>query len=148
MKVIVIKDTKTVGKLGDVINVSDGYARNFLIPKNIAVEATQANMKELATKKAKEEKQKDEELAAAKALVEKLENIEIVVKTKAGEGGRLFGSITTKDITEALQEQHKIELDKKKLVLENPIKQAGVYTVEAKLYYEITAKLKVNIKTI
>ena len=148
MKVIVLKDTKNVGKKGDTIQVSDGYARNFLIPKGIVMEATASNLKELEKQKAIEAEKRATDKASAETLKAKLEKLETEVVTKAGEGGRIFGSITGKDISDALKAQHGVEIDKKKIVLDAPIKQTGSYEIEAKLYHEISVKLKVNVKAL
>lgn len=145
MKVIVIKDTKNVGKKGDIKNVSDGYAKNFLIPKGIVMEATDANIRDLERKKAADAEKRATDKASAEVLKKKLSEIETVLKTKAGEGGKVFGSVTSKDISDALKEQHGIEIDKKKIVLDTPIKQLGEYTIEAKLYQEVTGSFKVTV---
>ncbi|MDO4482309.1 MAG: 50S ribosomal protein L9 [Bacillota bacterium] len=148
MKVIVIKDTKNVGKKGDIKNVSDGYAKNFLIPKGIVMEATDANIRDLERKKAADAEKRATDKASAEVLKKKLAEIETVLKTKAGEGGKVFGSVTSKDISDALKEQHGIEIDKKKIVLDTPIKQLGEYTVEAKLYQEVTGSFKVMVEAL
>lgn len=145
MKVIVLKDTKNVGKKGDLKNVSDGYAKNFLIPKGIVVEATDANIRDLERKRAADAEKRATDKASAEVLKAKLAEIDVKLQTKAGEGGRVFGSVTSKDISDALNEQYGIEIDKKKIVLSNPIKQVGEYTVEAKLYQEVTGSFKVTI---
>lgn len=148
MKVIVIKDTKNVGKKGDIKNVSDGYAKNFLIPKGIVMEATDANIRDLERKKAADAEKRATDKASAEVLKKKLSEIETVLKTKAGEGGKVFGSVTSKDISDALKEQHGIEIDKKKIVLDTPIKQLGEYTIEAKLYQEVTGCFKVMVEAL
>lgn len=148
MKVIVIKDTKNVGKKGDIKNVSDGYAKNFLIPNGIVMEATPANIRDLERKKAADAEKRATDKASAEVLKAKLAEIETVLQTKAGEGGKVFGSITSKDISDALMAQHGIEIDKKKIVLENPIKQLGEYTITAKLYQEVTAEFKVVVNAL
>lgn len=146
MKVILTSDVKGVGKKGDVINVSDGYARNFLFPRKLAIEANESNLKVLEAQKAKEEQKRQEELQRARELAKKLSEITVEVSVKAGENGKLFGSITSKDISDALKKQHGIEIDKKKIELDEAIKVAGVYNIEVKVYPEVTAKLKVSIK--
>ncbi|CCJ34047.1 MULTISPECIES: 50S ribosomal protein L9 [Caloramator] len=146
MKVILNADVKGVGKKGDVINVSDGYARNFLFPRKLAIEANESNLKVLEAQKAKEEQKRQEELQRARELAKKLSEITVEVSVKAGENGKLFGSITSKDISDALKKQHGIEIDKKKIELDEAIKVAGVYNIEVKVYPEVTAKLKVSIK--
>ena len=148
VKVIVIKDTKNVGKKGDIKNVSDGYAKNFLIPKGIVMEATDANIRDLERKKAADAEKRATDKASAEVLKKKLSEIETVLKTKAGEGGKVFGSVTSKDISDALKEQHGIEIDKKKIVLDTPIKQLGEYTIEAKLYQEVTGSFKVMVEAL
>lgn len=146
MIVILTKDVKGHGKAGDVVKVSDGYARNLLIPKGLATEATEGNVKNLEKAKALNEEKKREELAAAKVLSEKIENNKVTIKTKGGEGGRLFGSITSKDIAEALEKQQNISIDKRKFILDSPIKQTGEFEIEVKVYPEVVAKLKVAVE--
>ncbi len=146
MKVILLQDVKNIGKAGDVANVSDGYARNFLMPKGLVKEATPANIKELERIRETNAAIKAENLESAQALEKKIAMLRVTIKTKGGEGGRLFGSITAKDIADALQEQHGIEVDKKKLVLESPIKQTGEHAVEIKLFTNVTAKLRVIVE--
>jgi len=148
MKVIVIKDTKNIGKKGEIKNVSDGYAKNFLIPNGIVMEATPANIRDLKRKKAADAEKRATDKASAEILKAKLAEIETVLQTKAGEGGKVFGSVTSKDISDALLAQHGIEIDKKKIVLENPIKQLGEYTITAKLYQEVTAEFKVTVNAL
>lgn len=148
MKVIVIKDTKNVGKKGEIKNVSDGYAKNFLIPNGIVMEATPANIRDLERKKAADAEKRATDKASAEILKAKLAEVETVLQTKAGEGGKVFGSVTSKDISDALLAQHGIEIDKKKIVLENPIKQLGEYTITAKLYQEVTAEFKVTVNAL
>lgn len=145
MKVILKADVKGVGKKGEILNASDGYARNFLFPRNLAVEANEGNLKTYNLQKENEAKKKAEELQAAKDLANKISQLEVKLEVKAGESGRLFGSITSKDIADALKAQHKIEIDKKKIVIDEAIKVAGVHNVEVKVYPEVSTKLKVNI---
>ena len=145
MIVILNRDVKGTGKAGDIVKVSDGYARNMLIPKGYAKEATEGNVRNLEKQKAMAAEKKAEEKAAAQALVEKVNAASVTIKTKAGEGGRIFGSITSKDIADALADQQKLTVDKKKIQLDNPIKQTGELTVDIKLYPEVMAKLKVII---
>lgn len=145
MIVILLKDVKGVGKSGEVIKVSDGYARNLLLPKGLAAEATEGNVRNLEKQKAIKEEHRQKELAEAKALAEKIGQSKVTIVTKSGEGGRLFGSITSKDIADALTEQHKITIDKRKVVLENPIKHTGDFELDVKIYPEVTAKLKVTV---
>jgi large subunit ribosomal protein L9 len=146
MKVILLKDVKGIGKAGDIATVSDGHARNFLIPKGFAKEASGANIKELDKKQAAEEQKKQELLADAREQAERLEKVGVTIKTKSGEGGRLFGSITSKDIADALLSEHGIEIDKRKILLESPIKQAGTHEVGIKLYHEVISKINVTIE--
>ena len=145
MIVILNRDIKGTGKAGDVVNVSDGYARNMLLPKGYATEATEGNIRSLKKQKAIAAEKKAEEKAAAQQTAEKIGKVSVEIKTKAGEGGRIFGSITSKDIAEKLKEQHKITIDKKKILLDSPIKQTGEMTVEIKLYTDVNAKLKVVV---
>lgn len=145
MKVILLKDVKSLGKKDEIVNVSDGYARNYLFPRNIAVEATKGKINEISDKKKAEEKRKEKEIEEAKALSNKLNNIEVVLKTKAGSSGKLFGSITNKDIAEVIKSQHKIEIDRKKIILSDAIKALGTYEIDVKVYPEISAKIKVTV---
>lgn len=145
MIVILNKDIKGTGKAGDVVKVSDGYARNMLIPKGWATEATEGNVRSLEKQKAIAAEKKAEEKAQAQAHAEKIKSLSVTIKTKAGDGGKIFGSITSKDIAEALKEQHKITVDKKKIQLANPIKMTGEMDVAIKLYPEVSTTLKVII---
>ena len=145
MIVILNRDVKGTGKAGDIVKVSDGYARNMLIPKGYAKEATEGNVRNLEKQKAIAAEKKAEEKAEAQALAEKINERSVNIKTKAGEGGRIFGSITSKEIADALADQHKLTVDKKKIQLDNPIKQTGELTVDIKLYPEVMAKLKVTV---
>ena len=145
MIVILNKDIKGTGKAGDVVKVSDGYARNMLIPKGWATEATEGNVRSLEKQKAVAAEKKAQEKAAAQAQAEKIKELAVVIKTKAGDGGKIFGSITSKDIADALQNQHKITVDKKKIQLANPIKMTGELDVAIKLYPEVSTTLKVII---
>ena len=145
MIVILNRDVKGTGKAGDIVKVSDGYARNMLIPKGYAKEATEGNVRNLEKQKAIAAEKKAEEKAAAQELAEKINNASITITTKAGEGGRIFGSITSKDIADGLADQQKIAIDKKKIQLDNPIKQTGELTVDIKLYPEVMAKLKATV---
>lgn len=145
MKVILLQDDKTLGKKGDVVNAKEGYARNFLFPKKVAIEATPANMKVLENQRKLQEQKEQEILAEAKKLEEELVKITLVIKTKSGENGKLFGSITTKEIAELLKETHNIDIDKRKLELEDNIKSVGNYTVKVKLHAKVVAKLNVIV---
>jgi len=148
MKVILLQEVKGTGKTGEVVTVSDGYARNLLIPRGMAKEATAANIRELERIKAANAARRAENLESAQEIAKKLAMLRVTVKSKGGEGGRLFGSITSKDISDALNEQHDIEVDKKKFILDAPIKQAGEHVVEIKLFTDITAKLRVIVEQI
>lgn len=145
MKVILLADVKGKGKAGDVVKVNDGYARNMLFPKGLAKEATAGNLKNLEHQKAIAAEQEAERKAEAEATAKKLADFTVKIETKAGDNGKLFGSITSADIADACKEQAGIEIDKKKIVLDAPVKQAGNVEVQVKLYPEVTAKLKVEI---
>ena len=146
MKVILNKDVKGTGKAGDVVTVSDGYARNMLIPRGLATEATQSNIRQLEKQKAIAAEKKAEEKAAAQELAEKLNKASIKMKIKAGEGGRIFGSITSKDIVDAINMQLGMDIDRKKVKLDAPIKQVGQTDVDMRLYQDVNAKIKVIIE--
>ena len=145
MKVILLADVKGKGKAGDVVKVNDGYARNMLFPKGLAKEATAGNLENLEHQKAIAAEQEAERKAEAEATAKKLADLTVKIETKAGDNGKLFGSITSADIADACKEQAGIEIDKKKIVLDAPVKQAGNVEVQVKLYPEVTAKLKVEI---
>jgi large subunit ribosomal protein L9 len=145
MIVILLKDLKGSGKAGDVVKVSDGYARNMLIPKGIAREATEGNVRSLEKQKAIVAQKEEENRAKAMEIAEQINALTVQIVTKGGEGGRLFGSITSKDIADALKEQHQIEVDKKKIVLDSPIKVTGETEVQIKVYPEISGKLHVVV---
>ena len=146
MKVILLEDVKALGKKGQVVNVSDGYARNLLLPKKLGVEATGKNMNDLKLQKAHEDKVAQENLDAAKAFAEELKDKQVTVGIKGGEGGRTFGSISAKEIAEAAKAQLGYELDKKKLQLSAPIKELGTTMVPIKLHPKVTGELKVVVK--
>lgn len=145
MIVILTKDVKGTGKAGEVVKVSNGYARNMLLPKGLAREATEGNVRSLEKQKAIAEEKRQEQKAAAEKQAEKLEKIVVTVETKGGENGKLFGSITSKDIADALEKQEGISLDKKKIVMDGPIKQAGETTVTVKLFQDVSAEMKVKV---
>lgn len=145
MIVILTKDVKGTGKAGEVVKVSDGYARNMLIPKGLAKEATQGNIRSLEKQKAIAEEKRQENEAKAKEEAAKLEAITLEISSKGGENGKLFGSITSMDIAEALEKQEGLKIDKKKIEMDGPIKQAGVSTVTLKLFQDVAAKVKVNV---
>ena len=146
MKVILLEDVKALGKKGQVVNVSDGYARNLLLPKKLGVEATGKNMNDLKLQRAHEDKVAQENLDAAKAFAEELKDKQVTVGIKVGEGGRTFGSISAKEIAEAAKAQLGYELDKKKLQLSAPIKELGTTMVPIKLHPKVTGELKVVVK--
>ena len=146
MKVILLEDVKALGKKGQVVNVSDGFARNLLLPKKLGVEATGKNMNDLKLQKAHEDKVAQENLDAAKAFAEELKDKQVTVGIKVGEGGRTFGSISAKEIAEAAKAQLGYELDKKKLQLSAPIKELGTTMVPIKLHPKVTGELKVVVK--
>ncbi|MFB6466483.1 50S ribosomal protein L9 [Cytobacillus sp. Hz8] len=148
MKVIFLKDVKGKGKKGDIKNVADGYAQNFLLKQGLAIEANSSNISSLNAQKKKEENLAAEELADAKKLKEELEKITVELSAKAGEGGRLFGSITSKQIAEALQKKHGIKIDKRKIELEDAIRALGYTKVPVKLYTEVSATLNVHVKEV
>ena len=145
MKIILLKDVKSLGKQGEIVDVSDGYARNFILPKKVGVEANSKNMNDLKLQKANEEKKAQELLEAAKELAKVLETKEVVVKMKSGEGGKTFGSISSKEIAAEAKKQCDLELDKKKIQLPEPIKALGAYEVTVKLHPKVSAKLKVKV---
>ncbi|MFR8170045.1 MAG: 50S ribosomal protein L9 [Marvinbryantia sp.] len=146
MKVILLQDVKTLGKKGDTVNVSDGYARNMLFPKKLGIEATAKNMNDLKLQKANQAKVAQEQLDAAKAFAEVLAKTEVVVAIKVGEGGKTFGSVSSKEIAEAAKAQHNLDIDKKKIQLASPIKALGTTPVPVKLHPQVTAELKVTVK--
>ncbi|MGN0703375.1 MAG: 50S ribosomal protein L9 [Lentihominibacter sp.] len=145
MVVILLKDVKGTGKAGEVVKVSDGYARNMLIPKGLAKEATEGNIRNLEKQKEIADEKRAEQKAAAQKQAEKIGEITLTIKSKGGESGKLFGSITSKDIADALQKQENIKVDKKKIVLDSPIKQTGTSEVTVKLFPEVSAVLKINV---
>lgn len=141
MKVILTQDVKAQGKKGQLIDVSDGYARNFLLPKKLAVEATATNMSELKNAETKKRIQEEKELATAKETAAKLEGITVKIKRSSGEDGKLYGSVSAKDIAEAASEQFGIDIDKRKIVLAEPVKAYGSYTVNVKLHSAVSGKI-------
>ena len=146
MKVILLQDVKTLGKKGDMVEVSDGYAKNFIIPKKLGVEANGANINDLKLQKANQAKVEKEQYEAAVKLGEEIEALSVTVPIKVGEGGRAFGAVTGKEIAKALLEQHKITVDKKKIVLPDSIKSVGEFGVPIRLHTKVTAKLKVYVE--
>lgn len=145
MQIILLEDVKTLGKKGDIVNVSDGYARNFVLPKKLGVEANSKNKNDLKLQKANAEKVAKEQLEAAQNLAGVLETKEVTLKIKSGEGGRTFGSVSSKEIAQAAKEQCGLELDKKKIQLPEPIKALGSYEVGVKLHPKVTGTLKVKV---
>ena len=145
MKVILTQDIKSVGKKGQIIDASDGYARNFLLPKKMAVLADATNLNELKTKQDANKYKRDMTMANAKELSEKMKNYELVFKIKAGENGKTFGSVTAKDIAEQLNKKYFVEVDKKKVCLDDAIKTLGVFNIEIKLFEGISGFIKVNV---
>ena len=145
MKLILLEDVKGVGKKGDVVNKNDGYALNFLIPKKLAEEATKSNINDLELKKKADERRKKEEYEEAKELGEKLKDKIVKVSVKAGENGKVFGSVTNKEISAALLQQTGIDIDKKKITFNDPIKMVGRRTVKVKLHPKVTVELTVEI---
>lgn len=146
MKVILLADVKSLGKKGEMVDVSDGYARNMLLKKKLGVEANAQNVNDLKLQKANEDKVAKEQLEQAKALAAEIAEKSVTVSIKVGEGGRTFGSISSKEIAEAAKAQINMELDKKKIQLPNPIKSLGVTMVPIKLHPQVTAELKVQVK--
>ena len=145
MKVILLQDIKSVGKKGQVIDASDGYARNFLLPKKMAVIADAANMNALKTKNEADKYKRGMNLATAKELSQKMKEFELVFNIKAGDNGKIFGSITSKDIADELNKKYFVEVDKKKVCLNDPIKNVGVYNIEIKLFEGVSGLLKVSV---
>ena len=146
MKVILLQDVKSLGKKGEVVNVNDGYARNFILPKKLGVEANGKNLNDLKLQKNNEAKVAQEHLDAAKKLAEELRAGKVVLTMKVGEGGRTFGSVSSKEIAEAVKEQMHLDIDKKKIQLKEQIKTLGTHIVSVKLHPEVTAELNVSVK--
>ena len=147
MKIILLEDVKSVGKKGEIVEVSDAYARNVLLRGKKGIEATGKNLNDLKLQKANDEKVAAENLAAAKALAKQLEQSEVTLKVKVGEGGKVFGSVSSKEIAEEVKKQLGLELDKKKIDLDAPIKQVGLSEVTLKLFPGVQAKCKVDVVT-
>ena len=148
MKVILLEDVKSLGKKGDVVKVSDGYARNMLFPKKLGIEATAGNMKNLEQKRKIDEKNAAEELKRAQEFAKDLETKSVTVGIKVGTGGKTFGSVSTKEIADAAKKQLGIEIDKKKMVLASPLRELGETQVPVKVHPKVTANLKVIVKEI
>lgn len=147
MKVILFQDVKKLGKKGDVVSTSDGYARNFLFPRNLAQEATDSNLHVLNAKKDVERRKKTAEIEAAQKLADDLRDKVVKIDAKAGDSGKLFGAITSKDIADKINDQFNVKVDKKKIVMDT-IKIAGTYNIEVKLYPEVSTKMKVMVSPI
>lgn len=145
MKIILLQDVKSLGKKGEIVNVSDGYARNMILPKKLGVEANSKNMNDLKLQNQHAEKVAQENLEAAKKLAEEIATKQVQVKIKTGEGGKIFGSVSTKEISAAAKEQLDLELDKKKMQLPDGLKSLGVHEVPIKLHPKVTATLKVKV---
>ncbi len=145
MQIVLLEDVKTLGKKGEVVKVNDGYARNFILPKKLGVEATAKNLNDLKLQKANQEKRAAEQFAEAKALAEKIESLSVTLTMKAGENGKAFGSVSGKEIAAAAASQAGLAIDKKKLLLAEPLKTFGTHEVPIKLHKDVTAKLTVKI---
>jgi large subunit ribosomal protein L9 len=147
MKVILKQDVKGIGKMDEVVNVSPGYARNFLFPRGLAVEADEVQMRELQKRNAVIERKGEKALAEAKVLAERITNAPVTIHAKAGAGSKLYGSITAQDISDAIKAQTKVEVDKRKIHIVEPIKAAGTHTVPVKLHRDVTADLVLEVVT-
>ena len=145
MKVILLEDVKTLGKKGQIVNVNDGYARNYILPKKLGLEANGKNMNDLKLQKQNEAKIAQEQLEAAKELAKKIEASKVELKIKTGEGGRTFGSVSSKEIAVAVKEQLGLEIDKKKISMTDAIRTLGMHPVTVKLHKDVTAELKVHV---
>jgi len=145
MKVILLEDVKGTGKKGQVVNASDGHARNFLFPRKLAIEATDANMANLNAQQKKAEHKLSQEVKAAQELAEKLQAKPVIIKAKVGDKGRMFGSISNKEVAEAITSQLGVQVDKKKIVLTEPVKAVGMYTATAKLHVQVSAKVEFEV---
>ena len=148
MKIILLEDVKSVGKKGELVELKEGYARNFIIPKKLGVEATDANMNTLKLQKRNEEKVAKEQLEAAQAMAAEIEKMTVKLELKAGEGGKIFGSVSSKEIANAVTDQYGEEIDKKKLQLADTIKTVGMHEVTVKLHPKVSAKLKVQVESV
>lgn len=146
MKIILLQDVKSLGKKGAVVEVNEGYARNFILPKKLGVEANGKNMNDLKLQKANEEKIAQEQYNQAVELGKKIEELSVITHIKSGEGGKTFGSVSSKEIATALKSQHNIEIDKKKISLQDTIKTLGVHEVSVKLHPKVSATLRVKVQ--
>ncbi len=145
MKIILLQDVRTLGKKDQIVDINDGYARNFVLPKKLGIEATARNVNEMKLKNANEERLAQQQLAEAQALADKMKGMSVTLYIKAGEGGKTFGSVSTKEIAEAASMQCQLDIDKKKIVLPEPIKAIGTYEVGIKLHQKVTGKLTVKV---
>ena len=148
MKVILLKDVRNVGKRDDIITVSDGYARNFLFPQKLAAEATPGALKEIERKRAAQDAREAEQLAEARAKAEALKNKIVTLEVKCGEKGRLYGSVTTAEVAEALEKQHGVKVDKRKIDIGEPIRETGIRTISVWLYSGVTTPMKLDVQPI
>ena len=146
MEVILLEDVKSLGKKGQIVKINDGYARNFVLPKKLGLEATPKNLNDLKLKKANEDKIAKEKLEAAKEFAKVLEESTVVVKIKSGEGGRTFGSVSSKEIAQEAKKQLDFDIDKKKIVLDEPIRTLGTHVIQIKLPKDVTAKMNVKVQ--
>ena len=146
MEVILLEDVKSLGKKGQIVKINDGYARNFVLPKKLGLEATPKNLNDLKLKKANEDKIAKEKLEAAKEFAKVLEESTVVVKIKSGEGGRTFGSVSSKEIAQEAKKQLDFDIDKKKIVLDEPICTLGTHVIQIKLHKDVTAKMNVKVQ--
>ena len=146
MEVILLEDVKSLGKKGQIVKINDGYARNFVLPKKLGLEATPKNLNDLKLKKANEDKIAKEKLEAAKEFAKVLEESTVVVKIKSGEGGRTFGSVSSKEIAQEAKKQLDFDIDKKKIVLDEPIRTLGTHVIQIKLQKDVTAKMNVKVQ--
>ena len=145
MKVILLQDVKSLGKKGDMVNVNDGYARNYILPKKLGIEANNANMNNLKLQKQKEDRQAAQELADAKALAEQLKEVVIELQVKTGEGGKVFGSVSAKEIVAAAKTQKNMVIDKKKLLIDEPLRTCGMHIIKIRLHKDVVGEFKVHV---
>ena len=148
MKVILLEDVKKLGKKGEIIEVSDGYARNYLLPQKLAIPATNTNINTVSQQKASEERKQKRMLEEAQMLAAQMSKLEVTIGVKSGEGGKLFGSVTGKDIADALKQQHSVDIDKRKVDVKDAIKSVGTYPVSIKIHPEVSTKIQVHITAI
>ena len=145
MKVILLEDVKALGKKGEIVNVNDGYARNYILPKKLGIEANNANMNNLKLQKQKEDRQAAQELADAKALAEQLKEVVIELQVKTGEGGKVFGSVSAKEIVAAAKTQKNMIIDKKKLLIDEPLRTCGMHIIKIRLHKDVVGEFKVHV---